>query len=164
MGQSPQEIIDRVVAFEKDLAAFYADSPLRARSAALEKICRFMAKHSEIHAQMIANYREDAKIPGLAIDPLTTLHERLKTNLRLELTSNGDAAHVAGQLAQAEAIIGQAYAKIADHFDAVADTYRRLAGKFRALSDDERQHRDYIRREIQREGPPAGAVPTKEPP
>jgi hypothetical protein len=53
---TPQQAIDRIVSFEKDLAGFYEDLQLKASLKPLEKICRFMAQHSAIHAEMIANY------------------------------------------------------------------------------------------------------------
>jgi hypothetical protein len=150
MAMTPQQIIDRVVSFEKDLATFYEDLQLRASLKPLETICRFMAQHSAIHAEMIANYRSNADIPHLEINPLGTLHDRLKAGLRKELITTNDVNEAARKLSQAEEIIGQAYAKIADHYDQVADVYRMIASKFNSLADDERTHRDYILRENER--------------
>jgi rubrerythrin len=150
MAMGPQQIIDMVVSLEKDLATFYEDLQLKASLKPLEKICRFMAQHSAIHAEMIANYRSNAEIPQLEINPLRILHERLKTGLRKELIDTKDVNEVARKLSQAEEIIGQAYAKIADHYNQVADNYRMIASKFNALADDERSHRDQILRENER--------------
>ncbi len=147
MVMTPQHVIDLVVAFEKDLAAFYKALQLNPNLKPLAPICRFMANHSDIHAQMIANYRSNADIPQLQTSPLEILHERLKTSLEEELATTDDIGKAVDHLAQAEAIIGQAYAKIADHYAELADTYRMIAGKFRSLADDESEHSAYIRRE-----------------
>jgi rubrerythrin len=157
---TPQQIIDRVVSFEKDLADFYEDLQLNASLKPLEKMCRFMAQHSAIHAEMIANYRSNAKIPQLEINPLGTLHDRLKTSLRKELAAIDDIDEAARQLSQAEEIVGQAYAKIADHYEQVADAYRMIASKFDSLADDERSHRDYIIQENERLKPTGAALPS----
>jgi hypothetical protein len=84
MATTPQQVIDLVVSFERDLASFYDDLLSEPHLKPLENICRFMAQHSLIHAEMIANYRSDANIPQLQVTPLTTLHNRLKTSLRKE--------------------------------------------------------------------------------
>lgn len=144
---TPQQVIDLVAAFEKDLAAFYKGLQLKPHLKPLEKICRFMEQHSDIHAEMIANYRSDAQIPELQVNPLATLHDRLKKNLKKELASTDDLNEVARKLSQAEEIIGLAYAKIADHYADVSDTYRMIANKFNSLAEDERRHSDYIHRE-----------------
>ncbi len=160
---TPQQIIDRVVSFEKDLAAFYEDLQLKDSLKPLEKICRFMAQHSAIHAEMIANYRSNARIPQLEINPLGQLHDRLKTRLRDELAATDDIDQAARQLSQAEEIVGQAYAKIAEHYAQVADVYRMIAGKFDALAADERSHRDRIIKENERLKPTgAGSAPGKD--
>lgn len=119
---TPQQVIDRIVSFEKDLADFYEDLQLKASLKPLEKICRLMAQHSAIHAEMIANYRSNAEIPELEINPLETLHERVKTSLRKELAATEDIDEAAHKLSQAEEIVSQADAKIADHYARVADT------------------------------------------
>ena len=155
---TPQQTIDLVVSFEKDLATFYEDLQLKASLKPLEKICRFMAQHSAIHAEMIANYRSNADIPQLKINPLGTLHDRLKTSLRKELATTDDIDEAARKLSQAEEIVSQTYAKIADHYAQVADTYRMIASKFNALADDERTHRDYILQENQRLKPTGTAL------
>lgn len=147
MAITPQQVIDLVAAFEKDLAAFYKALQLKPHLKPLEKICRFMEKHSDIHAEMIANYRSDAQIPELQVNPLATLHDRLKKNLKKELASTDDLNEVARKLSQAEEIIGLAYAKIAEHYADVSDTYRMIANKFNSLAEDERQHSDYIHQE-----------------
>ena len=159
MAVTPQQVIDLVVAIEKDLAAFYKALQLKPELKPLAHICRFMAQHSEIHAEMIANYRSNASIPQLQTNPLATLHERLKSNLEQELATIDDIAEAANKIAQAEEIIGQAYAKIANHYTELADTYRMIAGKFSSLAEDERQHRDYIHREHAKLGPAATAPP-----
>jgi hypothetical protein len=87
MATTPQQVIDLVVSFERDLASFYDDLLLEPHLKPLENICRFMAQHSLIHAEMIANYRSDANIPQLQVTPLTTLHNRLKTSLRKEIAA-----------------------------------------------------------------------------
>ena len=153
MAKTPQEVIDLVVAFEKDLAAFYKVLQLKPNLKPLARICRFMAQHSDIHAQMIANYRSNADIPQLQTNPLETLHERLKSSLQRELATSNDIGDVVDKIAQAEEVIGQAYARIADHYSNLADTYQMIAGKFRSLAEDERQHRDYIHREYTKIGP-----------
>jgi rubrerythrin len=150
MAMTHQQIIDKVVSFEKDLATFYEDLQLKPSLKPLEKICRFMAQHSAIHAEMIANYRSTADIPQLEINTIGTLHDRLKTSLRKDLIATDDLNEAARKLSQAEEIIGQAYAKIAAHYDRVADTYRMIASKFSSLAEDERAHRDQIRRENER--------------
>jgi rubrerythrin len=155
---TPQQVIDQVVSFEKDLASFYEDLQLKASLKPLEKICRFMAQHSAIHAEMIANYRSNAKIPQLEINPLGTLHDRLKTSLRKALAATDDIDDAARQLSQAEEIVSQAYAKIADHYAQVADAYRMIASKFDALAEDERSHRDYIIKENERLKPTGAAL------
>lgn len=159
MAIPPQELIDRLVAFENDLADFYDNLLLNNDLAPLAKLCRFMSQHSRIHAQLIANYREDAQIPQLNANPLEHLHERLKTNLREELGDETKVAEAARKLSQAEEIVGQAYARIADHYTSVSETYQKIAAKFHALAKDERDHRDYILREQQRmaTAPPATA-------
>jgi DNA phosphorothioation-dependent restriction protein DptG len=157
MAITPQQVIDLVVAFEKDLATFYKALQLKPNLKPLEGTCRFMAQHSEIHAEMIANYRSNADIPQLQTNPLATLHERLKTSLEQELATTDDVAKAADKIAQAEDIISQAYAKIADHYSELADTYQMIAGKFRSLAEDERQHRDYVHREYAKLGPAATA-------
>lgn len=144
MAMTPQQIIDMVVSFEKDLASFYKDLQLKDGSKPLGKICRFMAQHSAIHAEMIANYRSNADIPQLEINPLGTLHDRLKTNLRKELSAIDDVDEAVVVLAQAEEIISLAYTKIADHYANVSDTYRMISNKFKSLADDEIGHRDYL--------------------
>jgi hypothetical protein len=156
---TPQQIIDRVVSFEKDLAAFYEDLELKGSLKPLEKVCRFMAQHSAIHAEMIANYRSNAKIPQLEINPLGILHDRLKTSLRDALAATDDIDQAARQLSQAEEIVGHAYAKIADHYAQVADAYRMIAGKFDALAADERSHRDHIIKENERLKTTGAALP-----
>ena len=147
MALTPQEVIDLVVALEKDLVGFYDDLPLRNELKPLEKICRFMSQHSAIHAQLIANYRSNAAIPQLHPDPLTTLHERLKTALREELATTDDIDQAAVRLAQTEEALAMAYARIAKHFADVADVNQSIAGRSDTLADDERSHRDYILRE-----------------
>jgi DNA phosphorothioation-dependent restriction protein DptG len=161
MAKTPQEVIDLVVAFEKDLAAFYQVLQLKPDLKPLARICRFMAQHSDIHAEMIANYRSNAEIPQLQTDPLETLHERLKTSLQQELAASTDIGEVVNKIAQAEDVISQAYAKIADHYSDLADTYQMIAGKFRSLAEDERQHRDTIYREHAKLGPSTAAPPAK---
>lgn len=150
MAKTPRQIIDLVVSFEKDLAAFYTDLQLKPALKPLAKICRFMAQHSAIHAEMIANYRDNAEVPQVDTKPLETLHDRVKTSLRKELASTEDIHEAARILAQAEEIVSQAYAKIAGHYTQVADVYQMIAGKFNALADDERNHRDTIIREYER--------------
>jgi ferritin len=147
MATTPQQVIDLVVSFERDLASFYDDLLLEPHLKPLENICRFMAQHSLIHAEMIANYRSDANIPQLQVTPLTTLHNRLKTSLRKEIAATGNINEAADRLSRAEEIISMAYARIAEHYEEVADTYRKISSKFKSLADDERQHQDYIRRE-----------------
>jgi rubrerythrin len=159
MAMTPRQIIDLVVSFEKDLATFYEDLQLKASLKPLEKICRFMAQHSAIHAELIANYRSNADVPQLEINPLGTLHDRLKTSLRKELIATDDVNEAARKLSQAEEIVSQAYAKIADHFDQVADTYRMIASKFNSLADDERTHRDYILQQNERLNTTGTALP-----
>ena len=146
MAMTPQQVIDLAASFEKDLAAFYKGLQMKPHLKPLEKICRFMEQHSDIHSEMIANYRNDAEIPVLQVNPLATLHERLKTNLENELATTDDLDEVARKLSQAEEIIGQAYAKIADHYADVSDIYRMIANKFNSLAEDERQHSDIILR------------------
>ena len=150
MAISPRELIDRVVDFENDLAAFYADIRLDSHLEPLAKICRFMSQHSQIHAQLIANYRENADIPQLNVNPLEVLHERLKSNLRKELGDETDIAEVARKLSQAEEIVAKAYEKIAAHYEAVSAAYQKIAGKYKSLANDERDHQDYILRERKR--------------
>ena len=147
MALTPQEVIDLVVALEKDLVEFYDDLPLRKALKPLKRICRFMSQQSAIHAQMIANHRSNAAIPQLRLDPLTTLHERLKTTLHKELAATDDVDQAAIRLSQSEEVLAMAYARIAEHFANVADVYQTIAGKFNTLADDERSHRDYILRE-----------------
>jgi hypothetical protein len=158
MAMTPQQIIDRVVSFERELADFYNGLQLEPHLKPLEKTFRFMARHSAIHAELIGNYRTDASIPQLEIDPLKTLHERLKSGLREKLAQSGDIHEAARQLSRAEEIIGLAYAKIADHYTHVSDTYGKIASKFSALAEDERNHRDYILREKERLKPETPAA------
>jgi hypothetical protein len=163
MATTPQQLIDLVVSFEKDLASFYADLQLEPHLKPLEKICRFMAQHSLIHAEMIANYRSDAAIPQLQVTPLATLHDRLKTSLREEIAACDDIDDAADKLSRAEEIVSMAYTKIAAHYEEVAATYRMISNKFNALADDERQHHDYIRREHARINPtPADSTPGRD--
>lgn len=157
---TPQQVIDQIVSFEKDLADFYEDLRLKASLKPLEKICRFMAQHSAIHAEMIANYRSNAEIPELEINPLETLHERVKTSLCKELAATEDIDEAANKLSQAEEIVSQAYTKIADHYTRVADTYRMIASKFNSLADDERSHRDQIIQENERLKQTGDALPS----
>lgn len=157
---TPQQIIDRIVSFEKDLATFYDSLQLKASLKPLEKICRSMAQHSAIHAEMIANYRSNADIPELEINPLATLHDRAKTSLRKELAATDDIDEAARKLSQAEEIVSQAYAKIADHYAQVADAYQMIAGKFNSLADDERSHRDQIIQENERLKQTGAALPS----
>ncbi|BBO72047.1 hypothetical protein DSCA_59770 [Desulfosarcina alkanivorans] len=96
-----------------------------------------MAQLALIHAEMIANYRNDAHIPQLQVTPLETLHNRLKTSLRKEIADAGDIDEAVDRLSRAEKIIGMAYTRIAGHYDDVADTCRRIASKFKALADIE---------------------------
>jgi hypothetical protein len=147
MTMTPQQIIDRVVSLERELADFYTNLQSEPHLKPLEKIFRFMARHSAIHAELIANYRTDASIPQLEIDPLKTLHDRLKAGLREELSKSDDIHEAARKLSRAEEVIGLAYDRIADHYAHVSDTYGKIAGKFKALAEDERNHRDYILRE-----------------
>ena len=37
-----------------------------------------MNKHSAIHAELIQNFRSDAALPGLDLEPLETLHAKIK--------------------------------------------------------------------------------------
>ena len=159
MTLTPQQLIDLVVSFEKDLAAFYEDLQLNASLKPLEKICRFMARHSAIHAEMIANYRSNAEIPQLEFNPLEILHDRLKTSLRHELAVTTDIREAVQKLSRAEDVVSQAYAKIADHFGNVSDAYRMIANKFKTLADDECSHRDTILREHERLTSTAAALP-----
>jgi hypothetical protein len=123
----------------------------------------FMAQHSLIHAEMIANYRSDAAIPQLQVTPLATLHDRLKTSLREEIAACDDIDDAADKLSRAEEIVSMAYTKIAAHYEEVAATYRMISNKFNALADDERQHHDYIRREHARINPtPADSTPGRD--
>ena len=159
MTLTPQQMIDRIVAFEKDLAAFYESLPLHEALQPLEKISRFMSQHSAIHAEMIANYRTNAAVPRLQLEPLIALHERLKSSLRDELAAAETIDEAATRLARAEEVIGLAYAKIAAHYAEVSDIYRMIASKFDALADDERSHRDTILREKSRLGKTAATSP-----
>ena len=143
---TPQQLIDRVVVYEKDLAQFYDELRREPALKPLAEIFRFMAHHSHIHAEMIANYRSHAAIPQLDVTPLAILHERLKSSLKEELTASADSADAARKLAEAEEILGQAYAKIAGHYEALGDSYKMIASKFKSLSEDERQHGEYIRK------------------
>ena len=146
MPLTPQQIIDRVVVYEKDLAQFYDELRREPALKPLAKIFGFMAQHSNIHAEMIANYRDHAAIPQLDVNPLAILHERLKSSLKEELTASANSADTARKLAEAEEILGQAYAKIAAHYEEVGDRYKMIASKFKSLSEDERQHGEYIRK------------------
>ena len=144
MALTPQQIFDRVVALEKDLAAFYDALGREHALKPLEAIFRFMAQHSAIHAEMIANYRNEAKIPQLDVNPFATLHDRLKESLTKELTSAENIADAARKLADAEEILAQVYDRIAGHYENVSESYQMIARKFRTLADDERNHSKYI--------------------
>ena len=148
MALSPRQIIDKVVVLEKDLAAFYDELRGMPALKPFEKILRYMAQHSSIHAEMIANYRSDIKIAQLDVDPLATLHDRLKDSLKEELTSVENPADAARKMAEMEEILSRAYAKIAEHYLEVGDSYKMIANKFKSLAADERQHSDYIRKQI----------------
>jgi rubrerythrin len=149
---TPQQVVDKVVSFEKNLAEFYESLLSKPGLEPLGTVCRFMAQHSAIHAELIANYRSDAAIPQLEINPLGTLHDRLQSRLVTEL-ENAKTLHDAMEtLATAETILSHAYAKIADHYDDVSATYGKIAHKFRSLSKDEELHSDYIRKEQKRLG------------
>jgi len=149
---TPQQVIDKVVYFEKDLAEFYEALFLKPGLEPLAAVCRFMAQHSAIHAELIANYRSDAAIPQLEINPLGTLHDRLQSKLVTELENVKTVHDAMETLAAAETIISHAYAKIADHYDDVSATYEKIANKFRSLAQDEKLHSSYIRKEQKRLG------------
>ena len=105
-------------------------------------------QHSSIHAELIANYRSDIKIPHLDIGPLTQLHDRLKDSLKEELTAVETPADAARKMAEMEEILSRAYAKIAEHYTKAGDSYKMIANKFKSLAADEHQHGDYIRKHI----------------
>ncbi len=143
----PQQLIDTVVEFEKDLAAFYERLENADQHQELNKILNFMNKHSAIHAELIHNFRADASLPGLDLKPLETLHTKIKTALADQLLATDDVAVVFDSLAQAEAIISQVYTAMAAHFQKTADVYALLSQKFKNLADDEMQHHQYIQDE-----------------
>ena len=148
MPLTPQHVLDEVIALEKDLAAFYEELRKLPAMQPFEKTLRFMAQHSSIHAEMIANYRSDVKSPQLDINPLAQLHDRVKDSLKEELAAVEKPADAARKMAETEEILSQAYAKIADHYANVSDSYKMIANKFQSLAADERQHSDYIRKHI----------------
>ena len=140
----PQEIIDKVAAFEQDLAAFYERIETEDRFKRMRKVLQYMHKHSAIHAQLIRNYRPEAGLPQLSIEPLQALHARIKSVLYQQLMATEDLSQVCDQLAQSEALVGKAYAVIAAHFQKLSDVYSKLSHKFNALADDEMQHHDEL--------------------
>ena len=148
MPLTPQQVLDEVVALEKDLAAFYKELRELPAMKPFDKTLRFMAQHSSIHAEMIANYRSDIKSPQLDINPLTQLHDRVKDSLKEELTAVQNSTDAARKMAETEEILSLAYAKIAEHYTKASDSYKMIANKFQSLAADERQHSDYIRKHI----------------
>ncbi len=144
----PHEVIDLVVSLEKNLADFYRRLNGLGRFEKLRPIFRYMHEHSEIHSELIGNFRSDAVIPKLDTAPLTALHDKIETALYRQLAGIEDTASAYAKLAHAEEVIGQMYAGLANHYRLVADTYQRIASKFDALADDERQHGAYIRKQM----------------
>ena len=140
----PKEIIDAIVVFEEDLAAFYQRLENDDHFKPMREVLQFMHKHSAIHAQLIRNYRAEVRLPQLSLQPLQTLHDRIKTVLNQQLMASTDLSEVSEKLAQAEAIISRAYAVIADYFDETADMYAKLGQKLKNLSKDEMQHHDQL--------------------
>lgn len=140
----PQKLIDTVIAFEKDLAEFYQKLENIERLKELKKILQFMHKHSDIHAELIHNFRSDATLPALNVEPLHALHARIKSALSDQIIAADDMGDVYEKLAQAEALISQIYTAISKHYQKMADLYSKLSHNFKNLADDEMQHHRHI--------------------
>ena len=143
----PHQLIDTVVQFEKDLAIFYQRLENTDQRQELSNILTFMNKHSAIHAELIHNFRSDASLPGLDLEPLKALHTKIKSALADQLLATEDVTVVFDKLAQAEAIISQVYMAMAAHLKKTSDVYALLSQKFKNLADDEMQHHKYIQDE-----------------
>lgn len=143
----PQKLIDTVVEFEKDLAAFYRRLEKIDRFEKLHKIFQFMHKHSDIHAELMSNFRSDAGLPSLNIDPLHALHAKIKSALSDQLMAAEALGDVYSKLAQAEALISQIYTAISLHYQKMADVYSKMSHNFKNLADDEMQHHRHIETE-----------------
>ncbi len=140
----PQELLDMVATFEDDLAAFYEKQEKVDRFSELKDILQFMHKHSAIHAQLVRNYRSEARIPKFNPQPLQQLHAKIIDALSQQLEEIKDLNEVGNKLAQAEELVGVVYRSIADHYNKLSDIYQKLGHKFNALADDELDHRDQI--------------------
>ena len=144
----PQQLIDTVVQFEKDLAAFYERLEGIERFKRMRDVFDYMNKHSAIHAELIRNFRSDAGLPELNIEPLKALHAKIKTALAQQLEQTRDELEVYEKLAQAEALASQIYTAISNHFLRTADIYAKLGQNFKNLADDEMQHHDHVKKRI----------------
>ena len=141
---NPQELINIVVALEQDLADFYERIEKEDQFRKIGDVLKYMHKHSAIHAELIRNHLPEAGVPKLNIEPLQTLHTRIKSALFQQLMDTDDLTRACEQLAQAEALIAQAYTVIAAHCQKVAGVYEKLGHKFKSLADDEMQHHDQL--------------------
>jgi len=141
---NPQELINIVVALEQDFAAFYERIEKEDHFQKIRDVLEYMHKHSAIHAELIRNHLPEASVPKLNLEPLQTLHTRIKSVLFQQLMDVDDLNRACEQLAQAEALIGQAYTVIAAHCQKVAAVYTKLEHRFKALADDEMQHHDQL--------------------
>ena len=139
-----RQLLELVVALEKDLADFYQKMGQIERLKPFADIFSYMTDHSHNHARQIERAAASIDLPGLNIAPIEKLHRRIKESLQEQILQEDDNDKVMAQLARAEEIIGTFYQSIAGHYRKRAATYSQIAEQFDQLYEEELAHRDFI--------------------